>query len=113
MGMTNYSVGHDAEIAAETYLKNMGFSIVERNWKTRYCEIDIVAQSKNIIHFIEVKYRADGQHGWGYEYVNKHKLTQMRFAADMWISNHQWSGSSELGVISIDNDKVSYFSAVD
>jgi len=49
-------VGLEAETKAVEYLKNRGYSIVERNFHSRFGEIDIIAQKDEIMHFIEVKY---------------------------------------------------------
>ena len=106
--MTNHQTGHDAEKLAAEYLQEQGYKIIELNWKTRLCEIDIVAQKKTVVWFVEVKYRKNSRHGYGYEYVTPKKLDQMRFAAAMWVQSHKWSGDYRLGVISIDGDKIEF-----
>lgn len=106
--MTNYLVGHNAEKRAAEYLKQQGYSIQELNWKTRYCEIDIVAKKDKIVWFIEVKYRRTGSQGFGYEYVTPKKLQQMQFAANMWVQNNNWNGDYRLAVISIDGEEISF-----
>lgn len=104
--MTNYQSGHDAEKQAAAYLKDHGFKIVELNWKTRYCEIDIVASKDKIVWFVEVKSRRNASQGYGYEYITPKKLQQMQFAAHMWVQNQNWSGDYRLAVISIDGDEI-------
>ena len=42
--MTSYAAGHAQEETATEYMKQHGFTIVELNWKTKYCKIDIVAE---------------------------------------------------------------------
>ena len=51
--------GRAGEDAAATYLKKRGYKIVERNFRTRLGEIDIIAKHKNVLVFVEVKARAD------------------------------------------------------
>lgn len=80
--------GTVAEDKTVEYLKSSGFKILDRNWKTRWCEIDIVAEKNGTVHFIEVKYRKSASQGSGLEYITRSKLKQMEFAAQMWISNH-------------------------
>jgi Holliday junction resolvase-like predicted endonuclease len=104
--MTNYSAGHDAEKQAAAYLKDLGYKVKELNWKTRYCEIDIVAQKDEVVWFVEVKSRKNSSQGYGYEYIMPKKLQQMRFAAEMWVQNNKWSGDYNLAVISIDGDEI-------
>lgn len=103
---TNYQSGHDAEKRAAEYLEKRGFQIVELNWKTRYCEIDIVAQKDRVMYFVEVKSRKSASFGTGLDYITPKKLKQMRFAAEMWVQNYQWGGDYQLAVISIDGEHV-------
>jgi uncharacterized protein (TIGR00252 family) len=105
---SNYAAGHAAEVRAAEYLKQQGFKIVELNWKTRYCEIDIVAEKKKAIYFVEVKYRRNAAQGIGLDYITPKKLNQMRFAAEMWVQNHDWSGDYQLAVVSIDGEDFTF-----
>lgn len=100
--------GNAAEEQAAEYLAAQNYKIVDRNWRTRYCEIDIIAEKKKTIWFVEVKYRSSGHQGFGYEYVTPKKLKQMKFAAEMWVQSNSWSGDYRLSVISIDNDYLTF-----
>lgn len=104
--MTNYHSGHDAEKQAAEFLKAEGFTVRELNWKTKYCEIDIVAEKSKTIWFVEVKSRKNALQGYGYEYVTPKKLEQMRFAAEMWVQAKNYTGEYRLAVISIDGPKI-------
>lgn len=97
--MTNYATGHLAEKYAVEYLEDQGYKIVATNWRTKYCEIDIIAQRDKTIYFIEVKYRKHGTHGTGLDYITSRKLKQMRFAAELWVSEQQWQGPYSLAAI--------------
>lgn len=106
--MTNYQSGHDAEKRASKYLESLGYAVRELNWKTRYCEIDIVAEKDKTVWLIEVKSRLSSSQGFGYEYITSKKLKQMMFAAEMWASHHSWSGAYRLGVLSVDGDQMTF-----
>lgn len=97
--MTNYTTGHDAEKRAAQYLKEQGFKIIELNWKTKYCEIDIVALKDKTVFFVEVKYRKSSSFGSGLEYITSRKLKQMNFAAEMWVSQQNWRGDYHLAAL--------------
>jgi len=97
--MSNYSTGHVAEEYAAKYLQKHGFKIVDLNWKTKYCEIDIIAQKKKRIYFIEVKYRQSDSHGSGLDYITDKKLKRMRFAAEIWVLENNWKNDYTLGAI--------------
>ena len=78
--------GRQAEAAAARYLEKAGHVIIDRNWRTRWCEIDIVSAKDSIVYFVEVKYRARTAQGTGLEYVTSRKLEQMQFAAQSWLA---------------------------
>ena len=102
--MTNYQRGHDAEKVAATYLKSRGYEVLELNWRTRLCEIDIVAKRHNVIYFVEVKSRSSDKQGSGLDYITQAKLKQMRFAAECWANDHDYNGDYELSVIEVGNE---------
>lgn len=106
--ISNYLAGHSAEVRAAEYLKKRGFKIRELNWKTKYCEIDIVSEKDKAIYFIEVKYRRNQNQGFGLDYITPKKLNQMRFAAEMWVSNHGWTGEYQLAAIGIDEKDITF-----
>lgn len=99
--MTNFAHGRAAEAAAADYLRRHGYKILTQNWRTKYCEIDIVASRKNIIYFVEVKYRQSGDQGEGLDYVTPKKLKQLCFAAEIWVADNNWSDDYMLGVIEV------------
>lgn len=90
--MRTTTVGREAEAAVADYLIENGFKILDKNWRTRWCEIDIIAQKNKTVHFIEVKYRAGEQQGSGFEYIGPNKLRQLTFAVDFWVAQNDWSG---------------------
>jgi Holliday junction resolvase-like predicted endonuclease len=110
---TNYSSGHAAEQDAASYLLDNGFKIIEINWKTRYCEIDIIAEKNKEIYFVEVKSRKNSKQGYGLDYVTPKKLQQMSFAAEMWVNEHRWAGPYQLAAIGIDDGKITFVDAID
>ncbi len=106
--MTNYSVGHAAEQRAAHYLKTEGYKIIELNWKTKYCEIDIIAEKDKTVYFVEVKYRRNDKQGYGLDYITSKKLRQMEFAAEMWVSNHNWQTDYCMAAMGIDDQEVTF-----
>ena len=85
---TSKQIGNAAEDTAAKYLKQIGHKIIDRNWKTKSCEIDIISVNKDVVYFTEVKYRKDIKHGGGLMAVDKAKLRQMKFAAEYYIQTH-------------------------
>lgn len=99
--MTATATGRAAETAAAEYLIGRGFVVVERNYRTPRCEIDIVARKGTCLYFVEVKYRATARQGGGLDYITPAKQRQMRFAAAYWISGEGWSGEVCLAAIEV------------
>lgn len=97
-------LGNDAETAAADFLKKQGFKILDRNWRTRVCEIDIIASKNKIMYFVEVKYRSKSSQGGGLDYVTPKKLEQMRFAADCWVQESKYKGDYELSAVELSGD---------
>ena len=77
---TTKQIGDSAEDVASNYLVNNGHKIIDRNWKTKYCEIDIISKKRDVIYFIEVKYRKKSDQGGGLAAITSKKLRQMKFA---------------------------------
>ena len=94
------ATGRQAETAAAAYLTAHDFAIIDRNYRTRRCEIDIVARRGACLYFVEVKYRALAAQGSGLEYVTPRKQ-QMRFAAEVWTAAHDWRGEYTLAAIEV------------
>lgn len=100
--MSTTSTGRMAEAAAAQFLEQKGCRIIARNWRTRECEIDIVAERAGIIYFCEVKYRATSRHGSGLAYITPKKVRQMRFAAWQWMrAQTQWQQGYCLSAIEV------------
>lgn len=77
-------VGDAGEDAAARYLQRFGHDILERNWRTKYCEVDIISRKGDTIYFVEVKYRKNDEAGDGLAVITAQKLRQMRFAANFY-----------------------------
>jgi len=83
-GPTSKSIGDEAENKVAEYLRAQGHEILERNWKTKWCEIDIISMKDRKVYFTEVKYRKTTTHGSGIAAITPKKLQQMAFAAEYY-----------------------------
>lgn len=102
--MTTTSTGRQAEDTAADYLKSKKYKILNQNWHTRWCEIDIVAKKKAVVYFVEVKYRKSADFGAGLSYITDKKLKQMHLSARFWVSENNWSGDYRLSAIEVTGD---------
>ena len=93
---TTRSVGNESETAAAEELVRQGYEIIERNWKTKYCEIDIVAKKKDTLYFVEVKHRKNSKSGDGLAAITPKKLNQMKFAAKFYVHSKKLACNLQL-----------------
>jgi ribonuclease HII len=99
--ITTKQIGDKAENEAARYLKRDGHEIIERNWRTKFCEIDIVSKKKDIYYFTEVKYRRSDMQGGGIAAITSKKQRQMKFAAEYFVIKHHLR-NYDLRLIAID-----------
>jgi ribonuclease HII len=90
---TSKQIGDAAEEAVVGYLKRNGHEVLSRNWRTKFCEIDIISRHRNTIYFTEVKYRKSDVHGGGVAAVTAKKQRQMAFAAEYYAVRNQLKNS--------------------
>lgn len=89
---TTRQIGDDSETVAAKELIRRGHEIMERNWKTKYCEIDIISRKGDTIYFSEVKHRKNASHGDGLAAITAQKLAQMKYAANFYAHAHKIDG---------------------
>jgi ribonuclease HII len=106
-GEPKTTTGQIAESTAAQHLAGLGYEILQQNWKTKWCEVDIIIQKDGVIHFVEVKYRRDSRGGTGLEAITGKKLRQMKFAAEMWVKWQNYPGPYQLSAIELSGDSVS------
>jgi len=103
--MQTTSIGKKAESRVADYLNSRHFKILAQNWRTKVCEIDIVAKKDSVIYFVEVKYRSQQSQGDGLDYITPKKLQRMHFAAEIWNQQNGWEGDWRLFAAAVsDND---------
>jgi ribonuclease HII len=111
--LTAKAVGNQAEQAVATWLATQGFRIVERNWKTRFCEIDCIAEKNSVHYFIEVKYRTSHRQGGAIAAITPKKLQQMRFGAELYQAGHHDTLAMRLAVVTVASNGDSSFLEVE
>lgn len=77
--------GNAGENLIAEYLKTKGYIISARNYRTRYGEIDIIAENEREILFVEVKTRSDSSAVRPYEYVDLRKRRKIETAAGIYM----------------------------
>lgn len=82
------SLGRLGEALAATYLEERGYTILGRNHRTPYGEIDLIAQQSGTIIFLEVKTRSSKTLGPPEISITPVKQAHMRSAAEYYIQQH-------------------------
>jgi putative endonuclease len=82
------AVGRYGEDVAARHLTDAGLEIVERNWRCREGEIDIVARERSVLVFCEVKTRSSAAFGLPAEAVTRRKSDRLRRLAYLWMQAH-------------------------
>ncbi len=75
------------DVACE-YLEGQGYRIIARNFRTRFGEIDIIAEQGAYIVFAEVKSRKNARFAEAREFVNLSKQRKILASAELWLSGH-------------------------
>jgi len=93
------------------YLKKKGYSIIEKNYFSRYGEVDIVAENHKYIVFVEVKTRTKNSFTKGFESITKTKIkkftkTAVKFLSENSITKQPRIDCAEVIVNSDDNSLI-------
>lgn len=97
-----HEIGKIGEELATNYLKNIGYTIIERNFVATQGEIDIVARDKKDLVFIEVKTRTNKQFGKPIDAVNRIKQKHLINTAKYYLySKHLENEFVRIDVIEV------------
>jgi putative endonuclease len=80
-------LGSRGEELAAAFLERQGYRIVERNYRKRYGEIDIIAEDGGEIVFVEVKTRKSDRFGSPFEAVDARKQRKISRVATAYLEN--------------------------
>lgn len=97
----SHKLGQKGEELAAEHLRKAGYTIVRRNWKSGKVEIDIIAENKDYILFVEVKTRSDDFLENPQSAVNKEKQRSIIFAADNYLKWNYVDKESRFDIITV------------
>lgn len=100
--MNRIEIGRAAEDAAAALLRAKGLTIVERNFRAKTGEIDLVAKDRDEIVFVEVRARASAAFGGAAASVGGAKRRKLISAARVWLLARSWTGPCRFDVVAID-----------
>lgn len=87
--LTRIQLGAMGEALAVDHLTSMGLRILDRNWRCRYGELDVIAcdTTTNTVVFVEVKTRTGDGYGGLAHAVTPRKLRRLRRLAGLWLAS--------------------------
>lgn len=110
MKVTTLEVGASAESAATRRLLESGYRIIERNYRCRAGELDVVARDGDVLVFVEVRCRGDARHGFAAEMIDRRKQRQVaRVAACYLLERDPDYEECRFDVVAITGDEIELF----
>lgn len=94
-------VGRRAEQAALDALRNGGLKLLERNFRCRYGEIDLVMEDGRTIVFVEVRFRRDGRFGGAASSIDARKRNKLIKAAAQFLADRRLQRPSRFDVAAL------------
>lgn len=104
-------IGRAAEDAAASLLTSKGMTVVERNFRAKVGEIDLVARDKDEIVFVEVRARASASFGGAAASVGGAKRRKLIKAALVWIQTNAYRGPCRFDVVALDAGRAEHIPA--
>ena len=107
----NKKLGDRGEDYTARHLEKQGFHIVERNWHSRYGEIDIIAENGEYLLFVEVKTRKAGSMVTAEQAVTPQKQKKLRLTAESYLLEHptECQPRFDVAALTTDGDKLLNF----
>lgn len=108
--MNTRRIGAQQEERAADYLRQQGMEILERNFRNRQGEIDIIGRQDGYLVFVEVKYRSGSRCGLPSEAVDLRKQRNICRVADYYRMRHRIGDGAALryDVVSIENGRIEW-----
>ena len=100
MGKSN-ELGAWGEEKAARFLESKGYRILERNYHSRYGEIDIIAEDGEYLVFAEVRLRKNSRFGSPEESVDHRKQEKLRQTAELYLQTHETELQPRFDVIAL------------
>ncbi len=97
----NNALGAWGETIAAEVLRRKGFAIIGKNYRSRYGEIDLIAEGRGMLIFAEVKLRKTSLYGAAREFVDARKRERIKNTALLWLSEHETAAQPRFDVIEV------------
>lgn len=109
--MTRAETGRNAEELAAVLLSTKGMTVVERNFRAKVGEIDLVAKDGEEMVFVEVRARSRGDFGGAAASIGGPKRRRLILAARVWLQARGWTGPCRFDVVAVDAGRAEHIPA--
>ena len=106
MKIFNRVKGIVGESVATEYLKKQKYKILERNYKNQIGEIDIIATQKQLLLFVEVKYRKSAAFGGAAYSITPSKLLKLQRSVEFYLQQNPHKGDIRLDAVLIEGNQL-------
>ena len=94
-------MGSEGEELAADFLRRKGFAVLERNYRYKHSEIDLIVSRDNWLVFIEVKTRTSIAFGYPEEFVDYNKRLKIFEGADQYMHQINWKGNVRFDIVAV------------
>ena len=94
--------GQFAERKACQYLQQQGLTLIEKNYRCRNGEIDLIMQDKDHLVFVEVRYRKNENYGTAIDTVDRNKVKKIVSTAQHYLISHQLDVPARFDIVGFD-----------
>ena len=98
---TSKLAGAWGEAVAAEFLRNKRYQIVACGYHSRFGEIDLIAQNRKFLVFVEVKLRKSSGFAQAREYVDRRKQDRLRMTASVYLSQNPTNLQPRFDVIEV------------
>ncbi len=98
-------LGKKAEERAVLFLQKHGYKILERNWRFKKAEVDVIAQKKEVLAVIEVKTRSSNYFGNPQDFVNQKKIQLLVEAINEYVISKDLDVEVRFDIVAIVQNK--------
>ena len=102
--MKTLIAGREGEAAAARYLRKKGYKVISAGYRSRYGEIDIIAEDGDTVVFVEVKLRKNDVFANAFEAVTARKMEKIRLTASQWLAENDRTSPARFDIIEIYTD---------
>jgi putative endonuclease len=104
--------GDAGEQQALNYLQRQGLSLVERNFRCKGGEVDLIMRERDMLVFVEVRQRADGRYGGAVASITARKQARLVIAAQLFLQRFSFPPACRFDVVAIEAGEIQWLKNV-